>query len=724
MNFQKTDVWSDPGTFLGDPATVRSVLRNQDFVITDFAPYLEHIQQRLGQPLSNVVDLIHSSFLFDNGEVHLNGRRRVAPCFSPRFVEGWRPRIRKAVEDALDNLAASANPDLMSGFVEDAFLSVASSVFGVASSERQKLAGSIRQLNSLVTPMLPIATLIKIDEAIGHLINVLMEDESVVDPSGIPTVFQALKEQPGMTKREAVNLTLTTLVASHTMAQGVAFSIYALLIDTPDKWKALAANECTSDWLDELLSRFTSTQTLIRAASKDTKFQGCPHAQGEAVVMSMPSINKALRQQRDQKGDGAWHMSFGFGPHKCLGAPLSEVFFEEVLPALARRFPDLILHRHKVNFHVSMLVQYPKQLPCELAPSNKRINSRMVEISEMSAARAIVNDDENWSPPTMEAHLSVLQDRSGKDLTQALNIARNAMFFMSGPRHAALRSEVMDCLGGNRLVAWQPMIDDVVSTVLDELEAQKKPDLIGDFADPIFRRVAKTILGLESGDPQQFDTLAPILQDVLEPWLPMRELERLQGIFATLIADMKDPVPNPSLPSDPLLAALIKAELPGTSRDDLKSLVLILYGASFNLSHTLGNVLHQLLTLHADSTDMALSLAEDNVRLEEFISLCASPRYIYRMARKPLNFEGFEMGAGHTLRLNLQAINRGVSSGNLAFGHGLHRCVGAALSKRLLRTAVPALFKRFPKLHLHAQQQTYFDMTQTVALSRLPCRLG
>lgn len=56
------------------------------------------------------------------------------------------------------------------------------------------------------------------------------------------------------------------------------------------------------------------------------------------------------------------------------------------------------------------------------------------------------------------------------------------------------------------------------------------------------------------------------------------------------VAGRNDPAPS-------LLAHLLSADMEGFDEEDRKFLVLVLYGASFNLTHTLGNALHHLLTL-------------------------------------------------------------------------------------------------------------------------------
>ena len=62
------------------------------------------------------------------------------------------------------------------------------------------------------------------------------------------------------------------------------------------------------------------------------------------------------------------------------------------------------------------------------------------------------------------------------------------------------------------------------------------------------------------------------------------------------------------------------------------------------------------------------------------------------------------------------------SSGHLAFGHGLHRCVGSELARLELRMAYPALVQRFPQLRLAvpASELTYRDLSFVYGLERLP----
>ena len=75
------------------------------------------------------------------------------------------------------------------------------------------------------------------------------------------------------------------------------------------------------------------------------------------------------------------------------------------------------------------------------------------------------------------------------------------------------------------------------------------------------------------------------------------------------------------------------------------------------------------------------------------------------------------------MRLVLEQVNRNAAAAHLAFGHGLHRCIGAALSRTILRQAIPALFERYPDMVFAGGPRAHSRNSQTVILTSLPVDL-
>lgn len=714
------NLWANPDTFIRDPSEATAVLRLLEIPRIDH--YLRALAERGGIELPDLDRLSANTLVAMSSDAHLITRRVVAPFFSKKGLACWDEPISQAVDRAIDRLATSPAPDLVADFTTPLFLDVMPRILGLSGAVGPEQYDAVKTVQRISEPYLSLATLKQLDAAVRALIDVCPTASTAAPRPGPETLLDFLTRvhaqlPPGLDSRYLV---IGFLAGSHSATQSLAFALYGLLTGPREQWADAAPPGWALRELDRIVNLYPTTRTLVRVASEDTEVAGCPYHRGQARVIDIAEINTRLRAAA---GEGPPHLSFGSGAHKCPGSDLSALLLSKAIPALAKRFPVLLLHKDGCRFTQTPMMQAPVALPCDLGGGNHRASSRMCDIREMQTARDIVCDNANFSPPRMAEHLTVLARQSGRDLTTAISIARNAMFFMDGERHLALRSAIADRLGGNRLGVWEPVIDSAIAQALDELAQQSAPDLAKGFADRLRAEAVSHILGIEPRDPAHFEELVPGLQDVLAPWLPMRELDRIQGTFREALEQMQTTSPRLPGPTS-LLQALLANPPKDFSEDDLKAATLVLYGATFTFSHTFANILHWILTRPPEERAAAADPTWIDSRLEQLIALNTGPKYIYRMARKTVNVGGLTMHPGDTTRINLLTVNRGIGAGHLSFGHGLHRCVGAALSRLLIRRATPALFARFPGITLLQQGQIYFPMSQTVALRALPCRLG
>ena len=726
------NIWSQTENFERDPVQSERTLLNQGFVGGSLDAYLQRVENATGEDFSALRQVAAHSLVFQSDSEHLEVSHIFSGFFSANAMARWKECIEAILPDLLDRFEAASSPDLMHDFVDPFFLTVISRVVGFEDDGTGQLFPKIATAQRIAEPMLASHDLRAINSALVYLLNALPELNHAKQntPESLLNYLKCKQaDMPeGVDLRYAV---LAFMLAANRVGQSLGFALYGLLTSEALLWDT-AATETPADWasrnLENVLRFYPSTRAIVRVATKETEVGGCPFKHNQTQVLDMVAGNAApcMRDQADDHEQISIErdLSFGADSHKFPGEHLARLMIPTAISALAHRFPRLMLHKDKARFFSTPLVQAPISLQCERDGANRRVSTRLSDVKVMETARKIVNDSTNFSPPAMEAHLRALAKGSGRDLSPAIRIARNAMFFMSGERHSLARRAVSECLGRNRLTVWQDFVNACVSETLDGLASSAVPDLIHDFSDPLFRNITRPLLGISTRDDHRFDTLAPVLQDVLEPWLPMRELVRLQVVFDEILDLMLMPeAPDRGL-GQSLLSSLLASDLPDFDEADLKALVLVLYGASFNLSHTLGNVLHWILTQPRHVCQEVTDAGWMAEHLETLISLCASPKYIYRMVRHPLTIDGLALSENETIRLQLLSINRGQAHGHLAFGHGLHHCVGAGLSRMLLSSAVPALFSRFPDLALDSQRQVYSDMSQTVAMSSLPCRLG
>ncbi|MGH3508869.1 MAG: cytochrome P450, partial [Nocardioidaceae bacterium] len=111
-----------------------------------------------------------------------------------------------------------------------------------------------------------------------------------------------------------------------------------------------------------------------------------------------------------------------------------------------------------------------------------------------------------------------------------------------------------------------------------------------------------------------------------------------------------------------------------------------------------------------------------------------------RFPRQDVEVAGQQIAKGDVVITHLAGANRDGRTGswmdafdpsralgsttNLAFGYGFHRCVGAELARMELRTAFPALARRFPQMSVATERIDFRDMSIVYGVEALPVRLG
>ncbi|OWR01234.1 hypothetical protein CDQ91_02135 [Sphingopyxis witflariensis] len=708
-----------------DAADAAKVFRDRVWGVSDVRPYLENLQRQGKLDFSFLIEAAGSSLIYQSGREHLATRRALAGLLSPDAIAKWQPVIDANIERCLAELSTKDGPDLVRDFADPLYVGCIRDVFGLSIPDEAAFLRHMSSARTFTEPLLRLREMIAVQEGYRFLVDAVPVSEGVTDPAdNDPLTFASAIARANLPDGVDARILVASLtVAAHTAAQSLSFALWGLLHKDATEWRQVSAPDWADRRLEEIIRDFPSTLRLYRVAQGETELGGDAVAPGDLAVLDIPAINRSLCPHAGAAA-GKQSMSFGEGTHKCPGAALARLLLRRAMPMLAERFPDLRLIEDSVRIERTHMIQTPVALPCRLAPARRR-SARQWEISDPVVARAIATDDVQFSPPGMEAHLVALQKGSGHDLSTAIRIARNAPFFLSGERHRRIRLLAFEVLGTNRLARWEPWIQAAVERCLDRLADAPAPDLVRDFCEPLFREVCQPILGIYPRDPEMFDRLAPLLQEVLAPLRSMRAILRVQGFFDALLAQFDEGALDAFSGRPPSLLSHLAA-YGGDDFDalDRKATALVFYGASFNSSHTLANAIFSLSAAPpgarahlCDPAWMAAHLDRD------IVPGAASPRFIYRLARSTGEVGGCPYAAGDTMQLQLDAINESLGAGHLAFGHGLHRCPGATLSRILLRRAIPALFKCFPALTLSPGEPSYAENSQTIILSAMACRL-
>ena len=279
------------------------------------------------------------------------------------------------------------------------------------------------------------------------------------------------------------------------------------------------------------------------------------------------------------------------------------------------------------------------------------------------------------------------------------------------PQHTRLRKMLTAEFTGHRLRRLGPRIDAIVAGQLDEMARiaaeEGQVDLVQSFALPIPSLAICELLGVPYEDRADFQRLSTTRFDFLGG------IEGSLGAISESLTYLLDMVKRQRAePGDGMLGMLVRQHGDDISDRELAGLADGLLTGG--LETTTSMLALGAIVLLRDP-ELRRRLIEDDAAVDPFVDELL--RYLTvvqvafpRVAREAVTVGDRRIEAGDLVFCSLSAANRGgdpdldrfdparATRPHLAFGHGIHRCVGAELARMELRTAYPALLRRFPDI--------------------------
>ncbi|MEU3455891.1 cytochrome P450 [Micromonospora sp. NPDC006766] len=292
-----------------------------------------------------------------------------------------------------------------------------------------------------------------------------------------------------------------------------------------------------------------------------------------------------------------------------------------------------------------------------------------------------------------------------------------------GEPHARQRRLVAGAFSPQRIAALRPRVERVVTRALDELaeHAAERPgepvDLKVRYAHPVASRVIGELLGVPDGDPDGILDRAGYVEST--PQKAAAEFALLRSKIEALVA-AKRREPGEDLISDLIAAQPSGCPVTGAGAGSDAELVglaqLMLNTGAEPARNLITNTVLALLTRPGQRALAAGGEVDWDDVVEETLRTDAPVAYLpFRFATEDVTIAGVTISRGDPVLVSYAATGRdpelhGAAAGefdarradkrHLAFGHGVHRCLGPALTRLEVRIAVEALFTRFPGLRL------------------------
>jgi cytochrome P450 len=314
------------------------------------------------------------------------------------------------------------------------------------------------------------------------------------------------------------------------------------------------------------------------------------------------------------------------------------------------------------------------------------------------------------------------------------------LVFVDPPHHTRIRTLINKAFSPRSIAALTPYIESCVEDALDQMHEGEEVDLITTFAFPVPSHVIAHMLGVAAEDIADFERWAADVFRV-PAWVGNAEenvsvayeaVLSLENYFRRLIAERRES------PREDILSALANASERGdllTEQELVSTCAMLLVAGHETTANLIGNGILALLRNPDQLTKLHDQPQLIDAAVEEFLRYDGAATGLVRIAKADLEIGGQQIKKGDVVFALCHASNRDESVfdhpdrldiersdgvRNLAFGHGPHVCVGAALARLETRIAVDRLIHRFPNMRLAGDQLTWIHGLAIRGVTALP----
>ena len=360
------------------------------------------------------------------------------------------------------------------------------------------------------------------------------------------------------------------------------------------------------------------------------------------------------------------------------------------------------------------------------------LGTRVWLVTGYDAARAVLADGDAFANDVR--HYIGRQDRPPAERIGGLGMT-------DPPDHERLRRVLTPYFTRRRLVELQADIDRVVTEALDDMAAHgPEVDLVARFGFAVPFGVICDLLGMPAVDRDEFRTHGAARFDLRDGTAGI--FDTAAGTRQFLIDLVAAERREPHLP-DGLLARMVAEHGDGFDDVELGGLADGVFLGGYETSASMLSLGTWVLLQHPRAWEMLRRGEPEEVDriVEELLRFVCPVQIAFpRVARHEVQVGDRTVRAGDVVVVSLTGAGRDPArhveptrfdpttapAGTLAFGHGLHRCVGAELARMELRTALVALARRFPDLALACDPADlrFTELALVHGVKSLPVRLG
>ncbi len=330
--------------------------------------------------------------------------------------------------------------------------------------------------------------------------------------------------------------------------------------------------------------------------------------------------------------------------------------------------------------------------------------------------------------------VSIVPLREGTDLLADYHTQTLPPVSSDPPEHTPLRRVILPFFSPKATEKYRAFTENLCNRLIDRFIEQGRCDAAVDYAQQITPQVIGHLLGIDTSRSEEFTRyVIDFMEDgVKDPELRAKSMHAMQDYFAGLIEQRR------GADGDDYVSRLARAEIDGKPMSDkllVNYCVLLLVAGIDTTWSALGSSLLHFATHESDRRRLAAEPALFPTAVEELLRYYA-PVSVGRVAMEDVELGDVTVRRGERMMINFPAANRDkeafedadefvidrARNRHLAFGVGIHRCVGSNLARMEMEVALRAWFARIPEFTLSDRDGVSWATGQIRGARNVPVR--
>lgn len=281
---------------------------------------------------------------------HRKSRSLLSAAFTPRNLKIWESRIQQIAKDLIDTIQMDEPTNLVEALAGPLPSFVIADLVGVPLQDRYQFKNWVDILFKPYdkTRLAEIAAEKEkaAREYFHYLYPIVIQKRTNLSDDIVSDLIRAEVDGERFSDEEIVQVTMMLLGAGvETTSHGIANTFYSLLYDSPSLYTELRNNpELVPNAVEEMLRYRFHTPKRDRTVKKDNDLLGVPLKKGDIVIAWMSASNLDGDMFENpftldiHRPNNKKHLTFGSGPHFCLGAPLARLEMKIALETFLQKF--------------------------------------------------------------------------------------------------------------------------------------------------------------------------------------------------------------------------------------------------------------------------------------------------------------------------------------------------------------------------------------------------